>query len=286
MLGPDRISQRRACQVLGQCRATQRRAPRVPDDEQRLVERMVGLACEYGRYGYRRVAALLRAEAFAVNHKRVERLWRREGLKVPQRQPKRGRLWLGDGSCVRLRPAHRDHVWSYDFVQARTRDGRAFRMLTVIDEFTRECLAIDVARKLKSDDVLERLSDLFVRRGVPGHIRSDNGPEFTAKKVRSWLGRVGVTTLYIEPGSPWENGYIESFNGKLSDELLEGEVFDTLLEAKVLIERWRVRYNTVRPHSSLGYRPPAPEAVVPWTPGYGAALLRPASTSGAVGALT
>jgi transposase InsO family protein len=286
VLGPDRISQRRACQVLGQCRATQRRAPRVPDDEQRLVERMVGLACEYGRYGYRRVAALLRAEAFAVNHKRVERLWRREGLKVPQRQPKRGRLWLGDGSCVRLRPAHRDHVWSYDFVQARTRDGRAFRMLTVIDEFTRECLAIDVARKLKSDDVLERLSDLFVRRGVPGHIRSDNGPEFTAKKVRSWLGRVGVTTLYIEPGSPWENGYIESFNGKLSDELLEGEVFDTLLEAKVLIERWRVRYNTVRPHSSLGYRPPAPEAVVPWTPGYGAALLRPASTSGAVGALT
>ncbi len=286
MLGPDRISQRRACQVLGQCRATQRRAPRVPDDEQRLVERMVGLACEYGRYGYRRVAALLRAEAFAVNHKRVERLWRREGLKVPQRQPKRGRLWLNDGSCVRLRPAHRDHVWSYDFVQARTRDGRAFRMLTVIDEFTRECLAIDVARKLKSDDVLERLSDLFVRRGVPGHIRSDNGPEFTAKKVRSWLGRVGVTTLYIEPGSPWENGYIESFNGKLTDELLEGEVFDTLLEAKVLIERWRVRYNTVRPHSSLGYRPPAPEAVVPWTPGYGAALLRPASTSGAVGALT
>jgi transposase InsO family protein len=286
VLGPDRISQRRACQVLGQCRATQRRAPRVPDDEQRLVERMVGLACEYGRYGYRRVAALLRAEAFAVNHKRVERLWRREGLKVPQRQPKRGRLWLNDGSCVRLRPAHRDHVWSYDFVQARTRDGRAFRMLTVIDEFTRECLAIDVARKLKSDDVLERLSDLFVRRGVPGHIRSDNGPEFTAKKVRSWLGRVGVTTLYIEPGSPWENGYIESFNGKLTDELLEGEVFDTLLEAKVLIERWRVRYNTVRPHSSLGYRPPAPEAVVPWTPGYGAALLRPASTSGAVGALT
>jgi putative transposase len=286
VLGPDRISQRRACQVLGQCRATQRRAPRVPDDEPRLVERMVGLACEYGRYGYRRVAALLRAEAFAVNHKRVERLWRREGLKVPQRQPKRGRLWLNDGSCVRLRPAHRDHVWSYDFVQARTRDGRAFRMLTAIDEFTRECLAIDVARKLKSDDVLERLSDLFVRRGVPGHIRSDNGPEFTAKQVRSWLGRVGVTTLYIEPGSPWENGYIESFNGKLSDELLDGEIFDTLLGAKVLIERWRVRYNTVRPHSSLGYRPPAPEAIVPWTPGYGAALLRPVSISGAVGALT
>jgi len=246
----------------------------------------VELACEYGRYGYRRVAALLRAEGFAVNHKRVERLWRREGLEVPQRQPKRGRLWLNDGSCVRLRPERRDHVWSYDFVQARTRDVRAFRMLTVIDEYTRECLAIDVARKLKADDVLERLADLFVRRGVPGHIRSDNGPEFTAKAVRGWLGRVGVTTLSIEPGSPWENGSIESFNGKLSDELLDREVFDTLLEAKVLVERWRVRYNTVRPHSSLGYRPPAPEAIVPWTPALGASLLSPASMAVAVGALT
>jgi transposase InsO family protein len=159
-------------------------------------------------------------------------------------------------------------------------------MLTIIDEFTRECLAIDVARRLTSDDVLERLSDLFVRRGVPAHIRSDNGPEFTAKAVRGWLGRVGVTALYIEPGSPWENGYIESFNGKLADELLEGEIFDTLLEARVLIERWRVTYNTVRPHSSLGYRPPAPEAIVPWTPTFGAALLGPAARTGAVGALT
>ena len=180
---------------------------------------------------------------------------------MPQRQPKRGRLWLNDGSCVRLRPERKDHVWSYDFVQARTRDGRAFRMLNVIDEYTRECLAIDVARRLKSDDVLERLSDLFVRRGVPEHIRSDNGPEFTAKAVRGWLGRVGVEGAVHRAGSPWENGYVESFNGKLSDELLDGEVFDTLLEAKVLIERWRVRYNTVRPHSSLGYRPPAPEAI-------------------------
>jgi len=247
---------------------------------------MVELACQYGRYGYRRITALLRAEGFAVNHKRVERLWRREGLKVPAKQPKRGRLWLTDGSCVRLRPERKDHVWSYDFVQARTRDGRAFRMLTVIDEFTRECLAIDVARRLTSDDVLERLSDLFVRRGVPGHIRSDNGPEFTAKAVREWLGRVGVTTLYIEPGSPWENGYIESFNGKLSDELLAGEVLDALLEAKVLIERWRVLYNTVRPHSALGYRPPAPEAIVPWAPALGASLLGPAAMTGAVGTLT
>jgi putative transposase len=247
---------------------------------------MVALAAEYGRYGYRRVTALLRAEGFTANHKRVERLWRREGLKVPHRQPKRGRLWLNDGSCVRLRPERKDHVWSYDFVQARTRDGRAFRMLNVIDEYTRECLAIDVARRLKSDDVLERLSELFVRRGVPEHIRSDNGPEFTAKAVREWLGRVGVGTLYIEPGSPWENGYIESFNGKLSDELLDREVFDTLLEAKVLIERWRRAYNTVRPHSSLRYRPPAPEAIVPWTPAFGASLLGPASMGVAAGALS
>jgi transposase InsO family protein len=257
-----------------------------PDGEPRLVARMVALATEYGRYGYRRVAALLRAEGFAVNHKRLERLWRREGLKVPARQPKRGRLWLHDGSCVRLRPERKDHVWSYDFVQARTRDGRAFRMLNVIDEYTRECLSIDVARRLTSDDVLERLSDLFVRRGVPEHIRSDNGPEFAAKAVRGWLDRVGVKTLFIEPGSPWENGYIESFNGKLSDELLDGEVFDTLLEAKVLIERYRVRYNTVRPHSSLGYRPPAPEAVRPWMPDFGASLLGPASMAGTAGALT
>jgi putative transposase len=285
VLGPDRVSQRRACRVLGQCRSTQRRSPAIPDDEPRLVARMVELASQYGRYGYRRVAALLRAEGFAVNHKRVERLWRREGLKVPARQPKRGRLWLNDGSCVRLRPERKDHVWSYDFVQARTRDGRAFRMLNVIDEYTRECLAIDVARRLTSDDVLERLAELFVRRGVPDHIRSDNGPEFTAKAVRGWLGRVGVGTLFIEPGSPWENGYIESFNGKLSDELLDGEVFDTLLEAKVLIERYRVRYNTVRPHSSLGYRPPAPEAIVPWSD-LGPPLLGPLPMAGAVGALT
>jgi putative transposase len=227
---------------------------------------MVELATTYGRYGYRRVTALLRSEGFAVNHKRIERLWRQEGLKVPQKQPKRGRLWLNDGSCVRLRPERKNHVWSYDFVHARTRDGRAFRMLTLIDEFTRECLAIDVARKLKSDDVLERLSELFVLRGVPEHIRSDNGPEFTAKEVRHWLGRVGVKTLFIEPGSPWENGFIESFNGKLRDELLAREAFDTLLEAKVLIERWRLHYNTIRPHSSLGYRAPAPEAIVPQMP--------------------
>jgi putative transposase len=249
--------------VLGQSRSTQRRVRQVPADEPPLLTRIIQLASDYGRYGYRRVTALLRGEGWLVNHKRVERLWRQEGLKVPQKQPKRRRLWLADGSCVRLRPTHTDHVWSYDFVADRTSDGRAFRMLTLIDEHSRECLAIDVARKLSSEDVLERLSDLFVRRDVPAYLRSDNGSEFTANKVRQWLARVGVTTLFIKPGSPWENGYVESFNGKLRDELLAREQFDTLLEAKVLIERWRREYNTRRPHSSLGYLPPAPEAIEP-----------------------
>ena len=263
VLGRDRLSERRACRVLGQHRNTQRRQRHVPDDEPRLVTRIVWLACEYGRYGYRRITGLLHWEGWRVNHKRVERIWREEGLKVPKKQPKRRRLWLNDGSCIRLRPTHRNHVWSYDFVMDRTSDGRPIRMLTIMDEFTRECLAIDVAKRLTSEDVLERLSDLFVHRGVPEHIRSDNGSEFTAKCVREWLGRVGVKTLFIEPGSPWENGYVESFNGKLRDELLEREAFDTLLEAKVLIERWRQHYNTIRPHSALGYRPPAPEAMQP-----------------------
>jgi transposase InsO family protein len=204
---------------------------------------------------------LLRIDGWGVNHKRVERIWRLEGLKVPAKQPKRGRLWLNDGSCVRLRPERRDHVWSYDFVSARTSDGRPLRFLTVMDEYTRECLAIDVGRRLTSGDVLDRLADLFVIRGVPEHIRSDNGPEFTARAVRDWLGRLKVKTLYIEPGSPWENGYIESFNGKFRDEFLNREVLDTLLEARVLTTCWRREYNTVRPHSSLGYRPPAPEAI-------------------------
>lgn len=249
--------------MLDQARSTQRRCRHVASDEPRLVRRIVELAGNYGRYGYRRITALLRREGWQVNHKRVERIWRQEGLKVPKRQPKRRRLWLGDSSCIRLRPSHRNHVWSYDFVADRTADGRPIRMLTIVDEHTRECLSIDVARRLTSEDVLERLSDLFVLRGVPDYIRSDNGPEFTATRVREWLQRVAVKTLFIEPGSPWENGYVESFNGKLRDELLNREVFDTLLEAKVLVERWRQTYNTVRPHSSLGYRAPAPEAIQP-----------------------
>ncbi len=253
------VSERRVCRVLRQARATQRYRPRVRNDEPRLVRRIIELACQYGRYGYRRMTALLRREGWRVNHKRVERIWRQAGLRVPSSQPKRGRIWLNDGSCVRHRPTHRDHVWAYDFVHAKTHDGRGLRMLTIVDEYTRECMAIDVARRLNSEDVLERLAWLFATRGVPDHLRSDNGSEFTALAVRSWLAKVGVRTLYIEPGSPWENGYVESFNGKLRDELLNGEIFYTLREAKVLIERWRREYNTIRPHSALGYRPPAPE---------------------------
>ena len=261
------VSERRACRALGQARSTQRHRLRIPADEQRLVARIVELAKSYGRYGYRRITALLRREGWKVNHKRVERIWRREGLKVPRRQPKRRRLWLSDGSCIRRRAERPNHVWSYDFVFDRTQDGRPLRMLTLVDEYTRECLAIDAERRLDSEHVLERLAQLFVARGIPAYLRSDNGAEFTAHAVRDWLGRLGVQTLYIEPGSPWENGYVESFNGKLRDELLDGEIFYTLQEAKILIERWRQQYNRFRPHSALGYRPPAPEAIEIRSPG-------------------
>jgi len=232
-------------------------------DEATLRGDVVRLASRFGRYGYRRVTNLLRIEGWQVNHKRVERIWREEGLKVPRRQPKRGRLWLNDGSCIRLRPLHENHVWSYDFVTSRTHDGRPLKLLTVLDEYTRQCLAIKVARRLRAHDVLEVLADLFIRHGPPEHLRSDNGPEFTAKLVRRWLARLGVQTLYIEPGSPWENGYNESFNGKLRDEFLNAEIFYTLPEAVVLVEQWRRLYNTVRPHSARGGLPPAPEAIKP-----------------------
>ena len=254
---------RRACRVLGVPRSTYRYICHENPLVAVLVERMTELALQYGRYGYRRITALLRTEGWNVNHKRIERLWKREGLKVPSRQPKRKRLWLNDGSCVRLRSEYPNHVWRYDFVLHHTADGRKFRMLTIIDEFTRRCLAIDVARQIKSEDVLVRLTDLFVRSGTPTYIRSDYGSEFTAKIIREWLEAVNVKTLFIAPGSPWENGYNESFNGKLRDEVLNIEIFDTLLEAKVLISRWRRDYNHTRPHSSLGYKPPAPEAYPP-----------------------
>ncbi|MFK0167159.1 IS3 family transposase [Rhizobium sp. NPDC090279] len=256
------VSERRACRVLGQHRSTQRKIAKTPDDEAALTADITALALQYGRYGYRRITAMLHQAGWIVNVKRVERIWRREGLKVPYKQPKRGRLWLNDSSCIRLRPEYPNHVWSYDFVEDRTHNGRKIRMLNVIDEFTRECIAIRVERKLKAVDVIDVLSDLFILRGIPAHIRSDNGPEFIAKALREWIALVGAKTAYIMPGSPWENGYCESFNSKLRDELLNGEIFYTLKEAKIIIEGWRRHYNTVRPHSSLNYKPPAPEATV------------------------
>ena len=258
-----RLSERQACRIVGQPRGTQRYSVIVRADEDALTQAIMALAVQYGRYGYRRITKMLNADGWDVGTDRVQRIWRREGLKVPQKQRPRGRLWLNDGSCVRLRPERRNHVWSYDFVEAQTHDGRKVRLMTLIDEFTRECLAIRVARRINGLGVLETMADVMLVRGVPEHIRSDNGPEMTAKVVRQWLANVGAKTLYIEPGSPWENGYCESFNGKLRDELLNGEIFYSLKEAQVLIEQWRVHYNTVRPHSSLGYRPPAPQTFAP-----------------------
>jgi putative transposase len=270
------ISERRACVALGQHRSTQRKIPRGRADEARLTTDIVELVRQYGRYGYRKIAALLRRAGWLVNDKRVERIWRREGLKVPARQPKRARLWNADGSCLRLRAEHPNHVWSYDFVEERTHDGRKFRLLNIIDEFTHECLAIRVARRLKAIDVIDVLSDLFILRGIPGHVRSDNGPEFVAKAVQEWIAAVGAQTAYITPGSPWENGFIESFNARLRDELLGGEIFYTLREAQIVIESWRRHYNTVRPHASIGFRAPAPEVFVPALAAWPAAQPRPA----------
>ena len=258
------LSERHACRLLGQWRGTQRYRPLRRTEEDALTRAIIALATQYGRYGYRRITALLQSAGWQVGKDRVQRIWRREGLKVPQRQPKRGRLWLNDGSCVRLRPERANHVWSYDFVSARTHDGRTLRLLTLIDEYTRECLAIRVARRLGSAEVLETLADVMLWHGIPEYIRSDNGPEFIAKELRQWLAKLGTGTLYIEPGSPWENGYCESFNGKLRDECLNGEIFYSLKEAQIVIEWWRIEYNTRRPHSALGYRPPAPLASSPW----------------------
>jgi transposase InsO family protein len=249
--------------VLGQHRATQRRVPRGQDDEDRLVADMIELARRYGRYGYRRIAALLRDAGWSDNDKRVERLWRREGLKVPARQPKRSRLRLNDGSCIRLRAEQVNHVWSYDFVQHRSHDGRAFRTLNVLDELTRESLAIRVRRKLSSADVIDLLTDLLILRSQPAFIGSDNGPELVAEAVQRWITAVGARAAFIEPGSPWENNHIESFDARLRDEPLDGEIFYSLTEGQAVIEARRRHYDTIRPHGSLGQRPPAPETIVP-----------------------
>ncbi len=229
-----------------------------------MVERMVGLSRENPRYGYRRVWTMLRREGWPVNKKRVHRLWREEGLKVPQKQRKRRRLLLegtSENGCKRRRAEHKDHVWSYDFVMDRTQDGRRLKMMPIVDEHTRECLSIEVERSITAGDVVATLACLFEERGEPSYIRSDNGPEFVAAAVKRWLEACGVGTLYIEPGSPWENAYTESFNGRLGDELLKREEFSSLLEAKVLVEEYRQHYNNRRPHSALGYRTPSEFAV-------------------------
>jgi len=242
--------------VLRQSRATQRYLPEIREDEESLTGRIIELAALYGRYGTPRVTALLNHEGWEVNHKRVERIWRQQGLKVPKKQPKRGRLWFNDGSCVRLRPLHKDHVWAYDFVHGKTHDGRPFRMLTLIDEYTRECLALKVARSITSENVLDTLAELFAMRGVPGAIRSDNGPEFIAQTIQAWLSRLQINALYVAPGSPWENGYAESFHSKLVDEFLRREQFETVSQARRLTAAWKDDYNHDRPHSSLGYVTP------------------------------
>ena len=255
------VSERRACRAIGQLRTTQRYCPRPDSKQDTLRNRVVALAKEYGRYGYRTITWLLHREGWTVGKDRVSTIWRQEGLKVPQKQPQRARLWLADGSCFRLRPEQPNQVWSSDVVAERTQDGRPFRIVNILDEYTRECLASHGARRIRSQDVILLPADLFLKHGCPTHIRSDNGPACIVKPLRSWVARLGIGPLYIEPGSPWENGYCESFNGKTRDQLLNGKLFYTLKEAQVLIERWRIHYNTVRPHSSLGGQPPAPQAL-------------------------
>lgn len=250
------VSERRACRVVGQHRSVQRYTPVSRDKNRPLVEKMHQLAGDHPRYGYRRIHALLRREGFRVNRKKVQRLWREAGLQVPQKQCKKRRLGSSDNACDRHRPEAVNHVWCYDFVSDQTEDGRTLKMLTVVDEYTRECLAIVVARSIKGKDVVNTLDALIDERGAPGHIRSDNGPEFIAGAVRDYLDDCRVGPLYIEPGAPWENGYSESFNGSFGDELLKRELFINLKEAEVIVEDYRIRYNTKRPHSSLGYLTP------------------------------
>lgn len=250
------VSERRACQVLGQARSTQRYEPQESDDEKDLITRIHELVRDHPRFGYRRIARLLRVEGWPVNVKRIYRLWRKEGLKVPKKQRKRRSLGTSDGGCIRHRAEFKDHVWSMDFIHDSTRHGTAFKSLVVLDEFTRECLLLEADRSITSDRVLDMLVQLFVARGVPKHLRCDNGPEFIAKSLRKHLENTDIETLYIEPGSPWENGYVESFNSRLRDELLNVEEFEDLAEARWHLERYRVAYNTVRPHSSLVYQTP------------------------------
>jgi len=259
-----KVSERRACRALNVSRSTYRYEAVVRDDEEAICQAIMEKATNYGRAGYRMVTHMLRNEGIIINHKKVERIWRELGLKLPSKQPRKARIWLNDGSCVRLRPEYKNHVWSYDFMEDSTYpDGRRVRYLNILDEAESVCLASIPRRSWRSRDVVEVLADLMIIHGSPEYIRSDNGPEFTAKAVREWLSNMGVITTYIEPGSPWENGYIESFNGKMRTEFLNLELFGSLKEAEILTERWVKYYNTIRPHSRFGGRPPAPQSVIP-----------------------
>jgi transposase InsO family protein len=250
------VSERRACRVVGQPRATQHRRPVRRGDEARLTDRILQLVGLHPRFGYRRIWALLVREGWRVNRKRVHRLWRRLGLKVPRARRKKRRLGHSANGCARRRAEGKDHVWAWDFIHDRTADGRALKWLSVVDEYTRECLALEVRRGLTARVVVGVLSEVARGRGRPRHVRSDNGPEFIARAIRDWLHGAAVEALYVAPGSPWENGYAESFHSRLRDELLDREEFASLLEARVLAQEWRRAYNRERPHGSLGYRTP------------------------------
>lgn len=256
-------SERKACELVGLSRTTWRYQRKELDGEALFRSEVIHLACRYGRYGYRMIAALMRnAGWLRASEDRVRRIWKEEGLKVPGKQRPRSRLWFNEGSCLRLRPEHRHHVWGYDFMTVRDVYGSKIRLLTMIDEYSRQCLAVHCGRRISSDDVIAQLANAMIIHGIPQYIRSDNGPEFIATRLRQWLQHIGVKTAYIEPGSPWENGYCESFNGTLRNELLNGEIFYGVMEAQVLVNQWVQHYNSMRPHSSLGYRPPAPQTKI------------------------
>jgi len=261
------VTERRACRVLHVNRTAYRyQVIRLPDEDD-VRAKVIQLAASYGRVGYRMVTAMMNNSGTIINHKRVERIWREEGLQLPKKQTKKQRIWLNDYSCIRLRPDHRNHVWSYDFVEDKTIDGRKLRFLNIIDEAEHECLACIPRRSWRTKDIIEVLADLMILRGCPEYLRSDNGTEFTANALKKWLLAVRVTTAYIEPGSPWENGYCESFNARMRDEFLNGELFGSLREAEVLSKRWQKYYNTIRPHSALGGKPPAPQMLIPCSAG-------------------
>jgi len=255
-----KISERRACRALKISRNTYRYQPKKLPDEDDLHRLIIYIASNFGRVGYRKVCGMLKNQGILINHKRVERIWREEGLKLPSKQSKRRRLFLSDGNCIRLRATHSNHVWSYDFIEDKTMNGRKIRWLNIIDEYDRECLVSLPRRSWRSNTVINILSDIMLFRGVPQYIRSDNGPEFIAKNLRKWLSDVGTATTYIEPGSPWENGYIESFNSRMREEFLNGELFGNMYEAEVLTKHWVDYYNTIRPHSSLYGKTPAPQS--------------------------